>query len=129
MPYGYYDQGDVAEDPQDDRYNGGPTIFDRRGPGEPSRSSQSDSSDHYQAESAPVLQQPDPATAPDQPETVLVFKDGHQVEVENYAIVGNTLYDLTDGRRRKIPLSELDVEATTKQNGDRGIDFELPSGS
>src|ERR1700733_8679846 len=31
--YGYYDSGnDVADDPPSD-YNGGPTIFDRRGPG------------------------------------------------------------------------------------------------
>jgi hypothetical protein len=60
---------------------------------------------------------------------VLVFKDGHQVEVENYAIVGSTLYDLTGGRRQKIALSDLDLTATAKQNDDRGIDFQLPSAS
>jgi len=58
-----------------------------------------------------------------------VFKDGHQLEVENYAIVGSTLYDLTEGQRRKIPLSDLDLDATTKQNDERGIDFQVPSGS
>ena len=32
--YGYYDSGDdVAENPPDEQYNGGPTVFDRRGPG------------------------------------------------------------------------------------------------
>jgi len=58
-----------------------------------------------------------------------VFKDGHQLEVENYAIVGSTLYDLTEGRRHKIPLSDLDLDTTTKQNEERGIDFQVPSGS
>jgi hypothetical protein len=58
---------------------------------------------------------------------VLVFKDGHQLEVANYAIVGSTLYDLTDGRRHKIALAELDLAATAKQNDDRGIDFQVPA--
>jgi hypothetical protein len=58
---------------------------------------------------------------------VLVFKDGHQVEVANYAIVGNTLYDLSGGHRQKISLADLDLNATAKQNDDRGIDFQLPA--
>jgi hypothetical protein len=66
---------------------------------------------------------------PNQPDTVLVFKDGHHQEVTNYAIVGSTLFDLTGGRSRKIPLSELDLMATAKQNDDRGIDFQVPVGT
>jgi hypothetical protein len=58
---------------------------------------------------------------------VLIFKDGHQLQVENYAIVGSTLYDLTDGRKRKIALDDLDLTATSKQNEDRGVDFQLPA--
>lgn len=128
--YGYYDQGDeAADDPPADQYNGGPTIFDRRGSGPVPRPPQADYSARSQAEAAPAAQQPEAVSAADQPQTVLVFKDGHQLEIENYAIVGNALYDLTDGRRHKIPLSDLDLDATTKQNGDRGIDFQLPSGS
>ena len=73
--------------------------------------------------------QPEEPPAQNQPETVLVFKDGHQLEVANYAIVGQTLYDLTDGHRRRIPLSDLDLDATSKQNDERGVDFQLPSGS
>jgi hypothetical protein len=60
---------------------------------------------------------------------VLVFKDGHQLEVANYAIVGSTLYDLTGGRRQKIPLADLDLTATAKQNEDRGVDFRIPGAS
>jgi hypothetical protein len=62
----------------------------------------------------------------DQPSTVLIFKDGHQLEVANYAIVGATLYDLSDGRSRKIQIAQLDLSATVKENDDRGVQFQLP---
>jgi hypothetical protein len=62
----------------------------------------------------------------DQPQTVLVFKDGHQLEVQNYAVVGSTLYDLTPGHYRKIAVADLDLNATAKQNDDLGINFQLP---
>ncbi|PYX57634.1 MAG: hypothetical protein DMG73_12785 [Acidobacteria bacterium] len=63
----------------------------------------------------------------DQPDTILVFKDGHKLEVKNYAIQGDMLYDLTPGHPRKIALAELDVPATQKQNDDQGIIFQLPA--
>jgi hypothetical protein len=63
----------------------------------------------------------------DQPPTVLVFKDGHQSDVLNYAIVGNTLFDLSAGRTRKILLADLDLPATRKANDDRGVDFQIPA--
>jgi len=59
----------------------------------------------------------------------LIFKDGHQLEVANYAIVGDTLFDLTEGRRHKIALADLNLTATSKQNEGRGIDFQLPAGA
>lgn len=136
VPYGYYDQGDeAAADQPEDQYNGGPTIFDRRGTGRALRPPDTSYAQPAPAESASVAPeavvtpQPEPAVAPEQPQTVLVFKDGHRVEVENYAIVGSTLYDLSEGHRRRIPLSDLDLDATTKQNDARGIDFQVPSGS
>jgi hypothetical protein len=67
----------------------------------------------------------DPVTA--QPSTVLVFKDGHQSDVLNYAIVGNTLFDLGAGRTRKIMLADLDLPATRKANDERGVDFQIPA--
>jgi hypothetical protein len=136
VPYGYYDQGDEAADAQpEDQYNGGPTIFDRRGLGRVPKPPDTAYADRTPAESASAAPepestpQPEIAPAPEQPQTVLVFKDGHQVEVANYAIVGTTLYDLSDGRRHKIPLSDLDLDATTKENDQRGIDFQVPAGS
>jgi hypothetical protein len=61
------------------------------------------------------------------PATVLVFKDGHTVDVHNYAIIGQTLWNLNEQIARKIPLSELDLDATVKANDDRGIPFKLPT--
>jgi hypothetical protein len=122
-------------EPAEEDYSGGPTIFDRRGSGRTSRDEYDSRyeyrypdrvhSDEGQRQSAPEqVEQPTPLA--DQPQTVLVFKDGHQVEVQNYAVIGDLLYDLTPGHRRKIALAELDLIATAKQNDDRGIDFELP---
>ncbi len=127
--YGYYDSGDdPSADPAGEQYNGGPTIFDRRGsgttpPSAPHRSRARN--DNPQPEASDEVEQSEAAT-PDQPQTVLVFKDGHQLEVANYAIVGSTLYDLTGGRRQKIALADLDLTATSRQNDDRGVDFQVP---
>lgn len=63
------------------------------------------------------------------PATVLVFRDQHQREIQNYAIVGSMLWNFTPQRTEKIPLSELDIPATTKANDDRGVDFKLPISS
>ena len=57
---------------------------------------------------------------------MLIFKDGHQLEVQNYAVIGDMLYDLTPGRHHKIALADLDLTSTVQQNDDRGIDFRLP---
>jgi len=73
----------------------------------------------------PDLNQEEPVVA--QPLTVLVFKDGHQSDVLNYAIVGDTLFDFAAGRTRKIPLADLDLKATQKANDDRGVDFQIPA--
>jgi hypothetical protein len=127
--YAYYDSGSDAEnDPSEDPYNGGPTIFDRRGRGTPPKPQPADPADPAVA-SAPPPADSDPVPLASQPATVLVFKDGRRLEIENYAIVGNTLYDLSGGARRKIPLGDLDIGATTKANDERGIDFQVPVGT
>jgi hypothetical protein len=121
------DSVDNAENPDD--YRGGPTIFDRRGDGQYVPPSSAHRSDRDQENFAA---QPAPGPAPevaDQPQTVLVFKDGHQASVDNYAIIGSILYDLSGGKRRKIPLADLDLNATAQQNDDRGVDFEVPGSS
>jgi len=58
--------------------------------------------------------------------TLLIFRDRHQKEVTNYAIVGQNLLDLTPQHHEKIPLANLDLPATTKANDDRGASFRVP---
>ncbi len=57
---------------------------------------------------------------------MLVYHDGHTEQVQNYAIVGRTMWIFSESRARKVPLSELDVAATKRDNEDRGIDFVVP---
>jgi hypothetical protein len=59
--------------------------------------------------------------------TVLVFRDGHQKEIQNYAIIGQTLWILDQGASTKIPLSDLDLDATQRENSARGMRFSVPS--
>ncbi len=61
--------------------------------------------------------------------TVLIYRDGHAEEVENYAIVGKTIWVFNESRAKKIPLSELDLSATKRDNEDRGIEFVVPNSS
>jgi hypothetical protein len=61
-----------------------------------------------------------------EPATALVFRDQHVEEVHNYAIAGGTLWVLNAQAAKKIPLAQLDLDATVKMNDDRGVDFQLP---
>jgi len=64
--------------------------------------------------------------APIIPATVLVFRDQRREEIQNYAIVGQTLWNFAPKHTEKIPLSDLDVPATSKANEDRGVTFRIP---
>jgi hypothetical protein len=130
VPYAVDNSGsNYATDDSDADCQAGPTVFDRCGSGPAAPPS-------YNAQAsgpAPVPQaafaddpSPDSDPGPTTP-TTLVFKDGHQIEVDNYAIVGQSLYDLTPGHHRKIALADLDIPATQKQNDDNGNSFELPA--
>jgi hypothetical protein len=137
VPYAV-DNSDAApddEDADDAHYQGGPTVFDRRGSGAdsyippvdapPAHAQSADTQDDDTQDAELVHAESEvrePASA------ILVFKDGHQMEIQNYAVVGQTLYDLTSGRPRKISLADLDLPATEKLNDDRGVSFDLPSG-
>jgi hypothetical protein len=59
--------------------------------------------------------------------TILVFRDRHRDEVQNYAIVGNTLYESAPRWTRKISLADLDLPATIRANEERGVKFRVPS--
>jgi hypothetical protein len=126
VPYAVNDgvPEDYADGSDDDlNYQGGPTVFDRRGGGVRSYVPPAgEGSPGASAIGAEGSSGPEPAQDP----TLLIFKDGHKLEVGNYAIVGATLFDLMPGHSRKIPISDLDLEATRQQNDDRGVIFQLP---
>jgi hypothetical protein len=61
------------------------------------------------------------------PTTVLVFRDERKQEVQNYAVVGQTLWIFEPRRTEKIPLSQLDIPATARANDERGVDFRVPA--
>jgi hypothetical protein len=141
VPVPYYVPSDVV-DPVDDtmeqvtappaQYLGGPTLFDRRGPGTPAAAPPVEPAPREESAREESAKDMEPASAiaaapaKEQPETLLVFKDGRHLEVQNYAIVGEMLYDMTPGHSHKVLLADLDLDATTKQNDERGIDFRLP---
>ena len=138
MPY-YYGYGDVV-DPVDDsmeqRY--GP-VADRQQSDRQSQVQQQYNDDRLSRLEEQVDEMQNPpkrseaaerqpqAPVADQPDTVLVFRDGHSIQVTNYAIVGDTIYDFSQGSRHKISLADLDLSATEKQNDARGLDFRLPT--
>src|SRR5271155_3561381 len=83
-----------AADDNDPNYQGGPTVFDRRGDGpssyippgyeSPDESNAAQTRTHTE-DTPPSGYNPNPEPPPDP--TVLIFKDGHQLEIGNYAIV------------------------------------------
>ncbi|MBZ5658082.1 MAG: hypothetical protein LAO56_22705 [Acidobacteriia bacterium] len=129
-PVAYNDQDTADDESVDVDYtssHGVPRVYDR-GPWyhDAAESRQAPREAAPKAGAAPPTPaEPEPVVA--QPNTVLIFKDGHRSEVQNYAIVGNTLFDFAEGRSRKILLADLDLPATQKANDDRGVDFHVPA--
>lgn len=134
VPYDDYSDYSVmspgVDDTMEDEYaRPGPTIFDSHGV-EGRDYPAPRSSENYRPPEPPaqlrIEAAPPPQPPQEQPPTVLVFKDGRTMEIGNYAIVGATLYDLSEGRSKKVALAELDLAATVKQNDDRGVEFKVP---
>src|ERR1051326_1052568 len=72
---------------------------------------------------APNQATPAPAEERMAPAIVLIYKDGHQRELQNYAIMGNYVYDIGTFVAQKIALADLNLKATLKANDERGVDF------
>jgi len=122
------DDGSAEVDSADSR--GVPAAYDR-GPryrdAPAARKARQTPSDLAPTAAAPPVPAGPPEPVAAQPATVLIFKNGQQSEVQNYAIVGETLFDFTEGRSHKILLDDLDLPATQKANDDRGVDFQVPA--
>jgi hypothetical protein len=74
---------------------------------------------------------PPPNVAPvtPEPELTLIFRDGHRQSIRNYVLTPDTLVVLdkaSTGRQQRIPLSELNLQATEEAARQAGLDFSLP---
>lgn len=58
--------------------------------------------------------------------TTFVFRDGHRLSTENYAIAGQTLWVFNERVAKKYSLAELDRPATEQANAENGIEIRLP---
>jgi len=90
--------------------------------------------DNTPAESYRPQYQPNTPSAPpaSEPELTVIFKDGHSLQIRNFALTGSTLIVLDEaasGRERRIPLDQVDVPATARSARDAGLDFTPPAGS
>src|SRR5438477_13063832 len=83
--------------------------------------------DDQQARYAPPAPKPQAQskTEPHEP-TMLVFRDKHTQEVENYAIVGQTLWIFSEQRASNVLLFSLLVGPTANANEQRGLEFRVP---
>jgi hypothetical protein len=71
---------------------------------------------------------PQQAAAPQEqaPPTIpitLVLRSGEQLRVQNYAVTGNTFWDFMQTGTRKIPLSNIDIAASTRATQANGAEF------
>jgi hypothetical protein len=119
-PYWWWDSGSYDQDQQYE--TGLANEMNAQSLGEQRMRQQGDQ-DSY-AKSAPPQHQPERTEAA--PATVLVFRDLHKEEIQNYAIVGQTLWNFSPQHTEKISLSDLDLPATTRANDDHGVSFRLP---
>jgi hypothetical protein len=69
---------------------------------------------------------PRPAAQQDDGNATLVFRDGHQLSVRNYAVTDHTIWVLGPDKARKVLVSELDIPATEQINAKNGVEFHLP---
>jgi hypothetical protein len=58
--------------------------------------------------------------------TAFIFRDGHRITTQNYAIVGETLWVLGEHTAKKVSLANLDKAATEQANAANGIELHLP---
>ncbi len=66
------------------------------------------------------------ASASSDSPAILIFKDGTNLTIHNYAIYGANIVVLTP-ERRKFPIAALDVAATQKANEAAGYELKIPA--
>ena len=82
-----------------------------------------------QAELAARGGQAPPTAAPGQkpPSITLILKDGRRIDAPGYALVGTTLWVFDSDTASKIPIFDVNVDATQKENQKRGVNIVFPN--
>lgn len=123
-------QGSVQVTPPEEEDPPAPTIFERRASTRPYARDEQRYDQDYVPPSAAPRADPRSKAAPinvgEEETTTLVYRNGKEFEVHNYAIVGQTLFNLDGTGPFRIHLAELDLPATEKLNSDRGVTFKIP---
>jgi hypothetical protein len=74
----------------------------------------------------PKPEPPEQSAEPTNLPVILAFRDGHQMEVQGYAVVDDTFWAVSEQKSMKFSLSDLDLEATQKINVARGVRSPAP---
>lgn len=72
------------------------------------------------------------STAPlaPEPQLTLIFRDGHQESIQNYALTPHSVIVMDQpvaGRQQRIPLADLNLPATEQAAQQAGLDFSPPA--
>jgi hypothetical protein len=59
----------------------------------------------------------------------LVLRNGQQIQVQNYAVMDHTFWDFTRQPARRIPVSNIDIEASTRATEATGAEFPQLNGT
>jgi hypothetical protein len=116
----FYDSSDYAGDPYS--YNQPPPDpSEGYGPvpyaGPPPQYAMSDSQPAMPPQTA-YQQPPEPL-----PPLVVVLQNGQKLQLSNYAVVDDVLWDFSRAGGRKIPVSSIDLAASAKATEDAGGEF------
>ncbi len=103
-----------------------PTIYERRPTTRPYARDEARYDDSYGGPANDPAHKSVTIGVGEQETTTLVFADGHQMDVHNYAIVGPTLFNFDGTGPFRVKLAELDLSATQKLNENNGVEFKLP---
>jgi hypothetical protein len=57
------------------------------------------------------------------PATVFIYRDGHEMEVCDYAILGQTLWVFNGQTTHKFPLADFNIAASRQVNEEHGVEF------
>ena len=64
-----------------------------------------------------------PQMGPPAPQLTVVLRDGGQLQVQNYAVMDKTFWDFSAQPVRKIPISNIDVDASIRLTEAKGGEF------